>query len=235
MAVLNAINNQGIAVGARSITKGGNNPHNAVIWDTNTGEVTDMGAIWILNSSARDINSSMAVAGVTGPALSPGQQAFLAYNNKTIIGMMPSGTSTDARGMNDNNLVVGGGTVVIDGIGTVPRGFVWDGEIFELIEPLPGFANSSANAINNVGQVAGASLITGGPTRAQLWQHGISIDLNDLTSGPTLTSAPDINNIGQILARASTRATLLTPMDVPVGDLNFDCRVDGHDLMILLS
>jgi probable HAF family extracellular repeat protein len=235
----NALNNAGVVAGSRSIGKSGINPYNAVIWRPfeKGAPVEDLGLMDVgPNSSARAINSNNEVSGWSGPALPPGQWAFLVANDEQHVGMIPNGTTTDARGINDRTYVVGGGLIVMDGGTSSARGFIWSDRSFLLIDPLPGFSSSSASAINDVGQVAGASSSPGGPTRALLWQNGVTLDLNELTEGVVLLSAPDINNAGQILVRAqNSRGALLTPVDVPLGDLNYDCRVNYHDLLIMFE
>jgi probable HAF family extracellular repeat protein len=82
---------------------------------------------------------------------------------------------------------------------------------------LPGAIGSSANAINNLGDVVGFS---GG--NAFLYTGGTMLNLNDLVDLPTgtiLTSGVAINDAGQILAGAydqfGSHYVLLSPVPEP--------------------
>ena len=53
-----------------------------------------------------------------------------------------------------------------------------------------------------------------------------------------MSVAQETNHQGQIVGTGGaggTKAFLLTPIDVPVGDLDIDCQVDHSDLVILLD
>jgi probable HAF family extracellular repeat protein len=84
----------------------------------------------------------------------------------------------------------------------------------------PGYAESWAGAINNDGTIVGAAANFGLLARALVWFDGQPpMDLNtlvsDLPSGTVLTDAYDINNAGQILARANNGTYVLTPIPEP--------------------
>jgi probable HAF family extracellular repeat protein len=67
------------------------------------------------------------------------------------------------------------------------------------LNTLPGGSFSIAYAINNNGQVAGASTTTGGTTHATLWASGTATDLGILGGNSGNTSgAYAINNNGQV-------------------------------------
>jgi uncharacterized membrane protein len=235
MSVVNAINNAGIAVGARSITKAGNNPHNAVIWDTNTGKITDLGVMQGPNSWANSVNQLAQLAGTTG-GTTPTIRGFVHDRQTVILPAIPDGINSLAFDLTDQLTVVGGGLVPIGGQ-SLARGAIWDGNWVVVIDAPDGFNQVAAWDVNNINQVLVQATDTSGSTAPFLWQNGEMYNLNDLaSSGPLLTHAADISDAGQILVRvANTRGGLLTPIDVPVGDLNLDCHVDGHDLMILLE
>jgi probable HAF family extracellular repeat protein len=81
-----------------------------------------------------------------------------------------------------------------------------------------GFSSSSANALNNLGQVVGNLSNDIGPTHAFVWQSGVMTDLNTLIpgdSGWVLQEATGINDNGQIVGvgvvQGRTRAFRLDP------------------------
>ncbi|HEY9605578.1 MAG TPA: hypothetical protein V6C85_28500, partial [Allocoleopsis sp.] len=84
-----------------------------------------------------------------------------------------------------------------------------------------GGNNSSAEDINNLGQIVGASSTAANvlDTHAILWEEGVMTDLNSLIpldSGWLLSDARGINNTGQIVGYGSINsefhAFLLTPV-----------------------
>jgi uncharacterized membrane protein len=235
MAVLNAINNQGIAVGARSITKGGNNPHNAVIWDTNVGKITDLGIPPnSQNSTARAITNNLHIAGTVGGAIP--QQGWVnnSDNNIQLLGAIPEGTTSGCFDINVARIAACAGFLSPNPEGHLTQGAVWRNGEWELLPHLPGANSAGPLGINDIEQVVGSVGFPSGNEIAVLWQHSEVYQLNDLAKG-SFTRAREVNNQGQILANSGTKGALLTPINVPLGDLNFDCRVDGHDLMILLE
>jgi probable HAF family extracellular repeat protein len=74
-----------------------------------------------------------------------------------------------------------------------------------------GGKTGSANAINEFGDVVGASQIAAGTNHAYTWNEGVQADLNNLVTKPityngaavTLTSAVGINDFGDIVATGS--------------------------------
>ena len=150
------------------------------------------------------------------------------------------GDWTAAHDINDAGQVVGqttNGQSRVDPINDpatahipVWRAFLWqDGEITDL--GTFGGQSSTAIAINNLGHVIGradtpefrfftefAALPI---QRPFLWQDGVMVDLNDLVSpdaGITITNVLDINNVGQILARAwfaETDESAMVLVDLP--------------------
>ena len=86
-----------------------------------------------------------------------------------------------------------------------------------------GGRSSSANDINESGQIVGWANTNGGASHAFIYSNGEMVDLNaliDPTSGWTLHEAYAINNSGQVVgaganALGTTRAFLLTPVPEP--------------------
>jgi uncharacterized membrane protein len=232
-----AINNAGIAAGMRIIGKPGTSPmpHNAVIWDTNTGKIFDLGVLNGPNSAATAINEHGNAAGWTGNQwFSNNTRAVLWLEDETIIfGPVPGGFQSYANAVSNSLFVVGTGLIP----GSSGRAFLWKGEGMTVVPPLPPFTTSSGLSVNDLDQ-AGLTMSHSGTFAGYLWQHGAIHNINDLAingEGITLQSVSNLNNQGQILSSVPTRAALLTPVDVPVGDLNLDCRVDFHDILLMFA
>jgi uncharacterized membrane protein len=237
---INAINNSGIAVGARVISKPGVVPpvSNAVIWDTNTGEVIDLGVMNGPSSEARAVDSGGRVSGLTGFVTE--SNAFFAEsrnpNDPLILPPLPQGTTSFVNDMNDIGMLAGGGIMdpkQVPGVQGQPA--MWNGQWIGL-GWLPGAYAGGARAINNLIQVGGSCTGADGQ-EAFLWQLGTMFNLNDLISGETivLRRVFDLNDHGQILCDGGTRAVVLSPTDRPLADINADCVTDVHDLFMLLD
>ncbi len=241
VSTLNAINNAGIAVGARLISKPGVTPAvtNAVIWNTNTGEVTDLGVGEGPNSLAVDGNNATDAAGWSGSSPISTNARALIWSDTVLIelGMLPGTIQSTARSISIQQDAIG--SCREPNLGPfVP--FLWTKGKMKPF-PIPdGYHNAGASDLNDVGQFTGAMAAKpGAPWEHFIFQHGEFYNLADLIvdSPPNLnlTSTTRIGNGGQILGRAGTVAVLLAPIGQPTGDLNFDCRVDVHDLLILLD
>jgi probable HAF family extracellular repeat protein len=98
-------------------------------------------------------------------------------------------------------------------------GFLWqNGNMVQL--PSLGGGTSDARGINDFGSIVGNAALANGLQRAVLWQNGVAIDLNTripANGGITLTSAGDINELGEIMATGLDaadvkRAFLLSPI-----------------------
>ncbi len=132
--------------------------------------------------------------------------------------------------------------------GATYRAFYWDGSTTTVVEPLPGHSGSFFYDINDLGQAAGKSYCQSETcpslfgTQAIIWQNGSVVVLDPLIEDPRGLNgnshfAVAINNRGQVLLKgiSSQGGTfLLTPPSMP-GDVNADCRVNAHDLTLLLE
>jgi uncharacterized membrane protein len=241
MSRATAINNAGVVAGARSISKSGINPFNAVIWRPfeDGAPVEDLGVMEGPNSWASDVNEFGQASGTTGIQFSNNTQGWILQDGKpSLLGPIPCGSSSGGAGINNAGTVATGG-FLLPGCGDAgTQGALWDDGDWELLPLIAGASGGSALAINDHRQATGRVLFPGGIERATLWQHGevhLLSDLVDDDLAAQFHQSRAINNTGQILVRASTRAVLLTPAKVPFADLNYDCIVDVFDLFILLQ
>ena len=116
----------------------------------------------------------------------------------------------------------------------------------------PAHVTTTARAINETGQIVGNSMpeaaepeIRFGPF---LHEDGEMLNLNDLLTAEAaaawhVTDVQDINGAGVIVgsarfgdpANTQSRAVILTPVTVPLGDVNGDFAVNVQDLLLLLA
>ncbi len=239
----NAINNAGVVVGQRSITKN-LNPKNAYMWSAEEG-FTDLGVMNGPNSAARDVNEHGDVCGWTGVFLSS-DEAFVWSDGKVrLLGPIPGGVSSTGSAINAVGQVNGVGLIESKEPPNVGAGFVWDKGVFSLIDPIVGYDTSSTGDINDQGYATGTSVNLDQPTdrHGYVWIDGVTNDLNDFIDPKLplmLGSAAGIANSGQIVANGhddggETLSFLLTPRNSPLGDLDGDCIVGASDLLILLG
>ena len=241
-----AISNSGVVVGLRSIHDG-LNPLSAFIWSAEEG-FTDLGVMNGPSSGALDVNDGGEVVGWTGNGGSTSAAFLWRDGELSLIGPIPvpGGFTSRASGISNNGLVAGTGRVQSKpGAAVAVLGFVLHhGEII-LIDPVPGYDTSGVGDVNQVGQVTGLSvkLTNSSDRRGFLWQNGGTHDLNELVppeAGIMIERAIAINNRGQIVADGNDASGdrvsfLLTPMNVPLGDLDFDCRIGIVDFLLLLA
>jgi hypothetical protein len=242
---LSANNNSGIAVGSRSIGKPGQspNPFNAVIWNTKTGEVIDLGVMSGPNSWASGVSNNGNVVGSMGSSV-PNQGWALVDGTMSFLGPVPNGISSGAFDVNTAGAVASAGLLKPNG-GTTGQPTVWQDHQWELLPHPPKATTAGAHFITDLGQVGGTAAYPGNPgwvEWAVLWQHGAVHDLNELLesdSNVSLRNVRGMNDTGDILVRGvyngRTVGVLLTPIGQPIGDLNADCAVDVLDLLMLLS
>jgi uncharacterized membrane protein len=243
-SVLRAINNMGLAVGERSIHKPGQpSSYNAVIWNTKTGEVVDLGVMSGPNSTASDGNGGNDAAGWSGSSqISLDARATLWADGKgQDLGVLPGCLQSTAGKVNSSRVVTGSSRQGDCGAFTP---YLWqDGEMMPF--PVPTcYEWAGATDLNDVAQFIGRMQLKGSPeVHPFLMQHGVFRHLLELVvdvpSNLVIEGGVRIGNDGRILARGTLNgnalAVLLTPVDQPSTDLNHDCRTDHHDLLILLS
>jgi probable HAF family extracellular repeat protein len=138
---------------------------------------------------------------VTGSASFPSQDDFKAFRWSSATGAQRLTGCCDTmwgNDINDAGVIVG---VAQTNALTGNRGFVAAGSSTTALSILPGAnpeGSAGAVAINNAGQIVGASIAPGFVTHAVLWSAaGVIQDLGTL--GGSNSTAIDINNPGQVI------------------------------------
>ena len=171
----------------------------------------------------------IVINALNGPATSGSSylQAFVREPGSAKLKQIPAqglGTEVSASCINQLGRIVG--TVTIDSLNSVNRGFIYhDGNVtvlgvFPAVGASPGPLNSYAESINDLGQVVGSSsqepfdvtdpsdpekrIFNPGFSHGFIYFKGAMHDLNTMLSaapsGLVITDAFFINDIGQILA-----------------------------------
>ena len=200
------------------------------------------------NHSARGISESSFVTGWMGDSFATTSHAYRWHLEEVLdLGTYPAGTTGDGWDVNSFGIVTGRGNVQFERGGpTVVRSFIANSQMVEDIGVLPGRTFTRAAAISEVNQIVGFCHNPFGlNNRTFIWTNGNIHALNDFVSFPpgiiSISEVTAINVHGQIAGSAVTatsgtrRGAILTPIKRPIGDVNIDCRVDAHDLAILLD
>jgi probable HAF family extracellular repeat protein len=189
-----------------------------------SGTDTDLGTLGGNSAAAYGINGSGVIVGVSSLTGNAVNHAFM-YSSGTMtdLGVLDSGTFSEALGINDAGQVTGGSEVPFV---SAEHAFLYtSGTMTDLGTPGPADAQSRGLAVNNYDQVAGSLVTNTSVDSAFLYTSGTMYDLNTLvssTSGAlTLNFASMgkvLNDWGQITANAAVggfqHAFLLNP-DVP--------------------
>ncbi|MCL2639627.1 MAG: DUF3466 family protein [Phycisphaerales bacterium] len=143
------------------------------------------------------INASGDTVGGTFPSsLLDDHAAIWSNGSLQHIGTLPGATGSSAYGINDAGLIVGTATT-FSSTTITRRAFLYDHGTMIDLGSLGG-RNSTATAINNIGQITGsADLGIGIGAHAYLYDNGEMIDLGDLGGGYSTGLA--INNLGQVV------------------------------------
>jgi probable HAF family extracellular repeat protein len=160
------------------------------VWED--GVATDLGTLGGSESLAADINNRGQIAGVS---LTPSEEVhgFIWEDGA----MQDIGPVAFVTALNNRGQVVG----AIAGAG---QAFVYTHGVMTSLGSLPGAVFSTANDINDRGQVVGQSEFQF-ETRAVVWDRGAPIDLGTLAGGVGAL-AYSINNRAQIVGWGNTQS-----------------------------
>jgi probable HAF family extracellular repeat protein len=222
-----AINNGGLVL----TTMQGGNPASSqsAIYNIASGATTILPSLPNATQSVPvAINNSGQVVGNSpissaSPVGGPEWHAFLVSSGKVADLGALGGANSYAMAINDSGHVVGGSLVANN---PFLHAFLYANGKMTDLGTLPGYSNTVATSINAADQIVGNAYTSPGMAgSAFLSINGVMSNLNsliDLSSGWTITRAESINNLGQILAVATSTATgnedrnvLLTPTYLP--------------------
>lgn len=181
---------------------------------TNSGIMTDLGALGGTVATATSINLNGQVAGYSNPAGATAPHAFLYSDGRMLDLGTFGGTVSYAYGINDQGQAVGEARTESQ----VSHAFLYrDGTMLDL--GTLGGASSIGYAINNNGEIVGRSKTASGAFHGFFYSQGVMEDLNSLVSddyGWTLEMPLGISDRGEIVGGASRQgvqhAFLLTPI-----------------------
>ena len=195
-----AINERGQIVGSAQNFEHVDVP---VIWQK--GTLQALSGLPPLNSRATAINDSGDIVACGGAIWIAGQFQEL--------GLFGSAVQVCPLALNNRAQVVGNAFMPDNS----QLGFLWQAGNFAALRPLAGDYMTSVHAINERGQIAGASENALG-IRPVIWEDGFPIDLDALVPSefrPLSGEAMGINNRGQIIIfqgfKINGRTLLLTP------------------------
>jgi probable HAF family extracellular repeat protein len=183
----------------------------------------DEHAFILQNGTMQDLGPSIGTPSSQGLAINATGQVAGRGNSGAFLFTNGSATFFEPRGfardINNAGHVVGNFSISDDGSG---RAFLFSGGVRQDLGTLKQeHTFSSANALNNVGQIVGVSSnssFSSADQRAFIYSNGAMQDLNLMIpagSGWVLKIATDINDAGQIVGNGvkngEDRAFLLTP------------------------
>jgi uncharacterized membrane protein len=233
----NAINNNNVVVGWRSVDDGGSptQPQTAFRWVAAAGFV-DLGVVNGFNTFATDINDAGTATGMMGVGQAGHGYLWYADGRLVDIGSVHE-LATVPTAINSRHEVTG--RDLVDLQTTVNHAFVWSKGVMTDLLPLAGFARSSASGISASGLVIGQSVFLpsgGGGERGTLWWNHQAVDVNLLMSGVggnPVVGLGDISNSGTLIGWRASDTVLLKPQLI-LADVDGNCVVDVDDLIAVI-
>jgi probable HAF family extracellular repeat protein len=133
------------------------------------------------------------------------------------------GQTTEARGINDSNLVTGFATTA-----NSPEAFRWSNGVMTTVGRFLGGTFSEGNAINNLGWIAGRG-DTNGATRAFLY-GGVSTILTNLgtLAGGNYSEANGLNDAGDVVGYSTIIGNLERGFIYRAGSMSALTPLSGH-------
>jgi probable HAF family extracellular repeat protein len=227
-AVANDINNANQAVGASDLGLPGQLADRGFVW-TYAGGMQMLPTLGGTSGAAYGINDAGQIVGAATTATGATHAYLLSGGSMTDLGTF-GGQVSAAYDINNGAVVVGYATFAAGAAGQTFHAFRWTASTGLLdLGALGGASRRSiAHAVNERGQVVGASEIAANVYRAFIWAEGIGMqDLNDLAfgSGWTLIEARGINDKEEIVGyginpQGQSHAFLLKPLrdEIPGGE-----------------
>jgi probable HAF family extracellular repeat protein len=175
-----SVNDSGQIVGAS--TPGGSQYTHAVIWSNVTSAPVDLGTVGLDQSFAQAINNSGQIAGW---ASGSGQTIPLYWANSSSapVGLAFLGNNSEALGINASGRIVGYSSVGLNG---PSHAVLWNNggsaaiDLNTLILVSSGWELTSANAINDSGEIVGSGLVGGQPHAFALIPSAVALRITSV-------------------------------------------------------
>jgi probable HAF family extracellular repeat protein len=138
----------------------------------------------------------------------PTQDPFLWTKENGMIDLGSfGGTSGSPTGLNNRGQVIGSSKLAGD---QASDPFLWDdGKLIDLFTDTIGGNPTTANAINDAGEIVGNAVFPNGASDAYLWKNGVATDLGVL-AGDCFSEAFAINSRRQVVGQSSSCVTKTT-------------------------
>lgn len=193
------INKRGAVVGHGTVFGPGSVGTHGFLYQD--GVLTDLGTLpGETESYAVAINDRGEIAGISFTFF--GQSHLVIWRDGAIhdLGVLPAGDA-NVTDMNNRRQIVGYATS-----SSGERAFTWRDGVVTYLPPLTEGGSSFAWAINDRGEIAGASYTPSGELHPVLWRDGVAIDLGTLP-GSGVCQAEGLNDRGQVVGWCAIHAT----------------------------
>ncbi len=196
-------------------------------------------------AKATDMNDEGKIVGWMGRSNIIMSHAFIwEAGVATDLGNVPGAFASQAMAINNGGQVLVVGLVQQDQASPVLwDSYLWDQGEWINLGHLRGFDKCAGLDLNDAGQVVGYCTQSAqfNAAEAFIWQDGAISPLDDLIADPAANAAIPyaVNQQGQVAVLAGYQGDaiglLLSPIDQPAGDVDHDCTVGLHDVVMLLD